>query len=75
MPRFQVGDAVVHVDEPAVRGRIVAILRGEDPIEYQVRWSGRRGLAIVAEIALVPALEGPDDLDERELEDEAGSLD
>jgi hypothetical protein len=31
--------------------------------------------AIVAESALVPALEGPDDLDEQELEDEAGSLD
>jgi hypothetical protein len=75
MPRFQVGDAVVHVDEPTVRGRIVTILRGEDPVEYQVGWSGRRVLAIVAESALVPALDAPDDLDEQELEDEAGSLD
>jgi hypothetical protein len=75
MPRFEVGDAVVHVDEPTVRGSIVTILRGEDPVEYRVRWSGRRVPAIVAESALVPALEGPDDLDERELEDEAGSLD
>jgi len=75
MPRFQVGDAVVHVDEPAVRGRIVSILRGENPVEYRVRWSGRRVPAIVAESALVPALEGPDDLDEQELEGEAGSLD
>jgi hypothetical protein len=75
MPRFEVGDAVVHVDEPTMRGSIVTILRGEDPVEYRVRWSGGRVPAIVAESALVPALEGPDDLDERELEDEAGSLD
>ena len=75
MPRFRVGDAVLHVDEPSVRGRIVEILLGEDPVEYQVRWSGRKMPAIVTESALVPALEGPDALDEQELEDEAGSLD
>jgi hypothetical protein len=75
MPRFQVGDAVAHVDDPTERGRVAAVLRGEDPVEYKIKWSGRRVLAIVAESALVPALEGPDDLDEHELEDEAGSLD
>jgi hypothetical protein len=73
MPRFKVGDAVVHVDEPTVRGRIVEIRRAEDPAEYQVRWSNRSAPAQLAENALLPA-EGPEDLDERELEDEAGSL-
>jgi hypothetical protein len=72
MPRFQVGESVVHVDERTVRGRIVEI-RSEDPAEYQVRWSNRSGLALLAESALLPA-EEPDDLDELELEDEAGSL-
>jgi hypothetical protein len=73
MPRFQVGEAVVNVDEPTVRGRIVEIRRAEDPAEYQVRWSNRSALALLAESALLPA-DDPDDLDEHELEDEAGSL-
>jgi hypothetical protein len=77
MARFQVGDTVVHVDEPTVRGRIVEIRRAEDPAEYQVRWSNRSALALLAESALLHAYEPddlPGDLDEHELEDEAGSL-
>jgi hypothetical protein len=75
MPRFQVGDAVVHVDEPRVRGRIVGIRRAQDPAEYRVRWSNRSMLAPLAESELLPAPDEPNDLDEQELEDEAGSLD
>jgi hypothetical protein len=71
MPKFEVGDAVVHLDSPDAGGRITEIRRSEDPVEYEVRWSGTRVLALVAESALLP---GPDDLDERELEHEAGSL-
>jgi hypothetical protein len=74
MPRFKVGDAVAHVDEPTVRGRIVEIRGAAGPAEYQIRWSNRSALALLAESALMPADE-PDDPDERELEDEAGSLD
>jgi len=72
MPKFQVGAAVVHQDRPNQRGRIVEI-RLEDPVEYQVRWSDTRVLGLVAESALLPA--DADDLDEQQLEDDAGSLD
>jgi hypothetical protein len=75
MPRFRVGQAVVHADEPTVRGEVVEIRRAQDPAEYQVRWSNRSMLAPLAESELLPAPDELDDLDEQELEDEAGSLD
>jgi hypothetical protein len=71
MPRFDVGDVVVRIDDLTVLGRIVETVE-TDPPRYEIRWAPGNVRDQVAEDALMPA---PADLDEQQLEDDAGSLD